>query len=315
MSTDLNTPISISEIDQRFAYGDEIRVVAGAGGLPMVAIKNRLGEAHLYLNGGHLTHFQPAGAQPLLWVSPTSLYQPGKSIRGGIPVCWPWFGPHPSVDKSPAKAKEFPAHGFARTQLWTLTETARLSDGRARVVIELRENETTLAWFPYAFVAHLTAVIGATLELSLMITNTGSEPFSYTDALHTYFSVGDVNRVLIDGLDGTVYVDKTAAGSPRIVQGGSTTVTRWTDRVYVGTRTATTIVDPVMNRRVTIGKSGSTETVVWNPFEKAKSMNDFAMDEQPRMVCVETATCYDHCVTLLPGTAHTTALSLAVAAL
>ena len=296
--------MTTDDLNTQFAYGDEIRVAAGPGGMAMVMVNNRHAQAHIHLDGAHLTHFQPKGQKPVLWVSPTSFFQPGKPIRGGIPICWPWFGPHPT-------GKGQMAHGFARVRAWRLVSTARHSDGQSRIELALDSDAASLALWPFSFALRLVVTVGATLEVALTTTNPGPEPMLYDDALHTYLAVGDVRRAAISGLEGAVYLDKIAGA--RAVQLGPITCTGLTDRVYGSTATCT-IRDPEWDRSLVIEKSGSTETVVWNPWsDKAGTFADFPADGWPGMVCVEAANCLEHRLMLPAGTAHTTVTRIRVA--
>lgn len=291
-------------LNQQFSIPNAIVIEAGINGLPRVAVANKLGAAHVYLHGAHVTHFQPAGEQPVLWVSKDSNFTEGKPIRGGIPLCWPWFGPHRTDTTRPL-------HGFARIRSWTIISTAQLSDGRSRVELGLEHDAATLALWPYEFSLRLTVTVGRDLEVALTTTNTGRNPFTYDDALHTYFAVADVRQAVVEGLDGVAYFDKVAPGGNK-VQAGAVTISGETDRVYAATG-ARTIVDAAGRRSIAITASGARATVVWNPWiAKAKAMADFGDEEWPGMLCVESANCLDVPVTLLPGTAHTTAASYRV---
>ncbi|TVR43697.1 MAG: D-hexose-6-phosphate mutarotase [Planctomycetota bacterium] len=270
----------------------------GAGGLRRLVLNGAGGSAQLYLHGCHVTSFQPTGADDLLWTSAHSAYAPGQPIRGGIPICWPWFGPSPEPGR--------PAHGIARLVEWEVQEAARLADGRARVLLALPQAlpPEMAAWLPSGVQLRCQITVGAQLQLCLETTNAGSAPLAIEDALHSYFRVSDVRQIQVEGLAGMVYRDKCAAGASR-VQEGPVRFVGETDRVYADRSPQVAICDG--NRRITVAKSGSQSTVVWNPWvAKAAAMPDFGDDEWPGMVCVETANCLDGRVMLLPGTSHRT---------
>lgn len=282
---------------ERFAIDGHLAVDSDQHGLLRLDVGNRHGEAQIHLLGAHVTRFQPRGGQPVLWMSGKSLFAPGKPIRGGVPICWPWFGPHPSDHSQPV-------HGFVRTRLWTLEETAALDDGRTRVVLTLRSDEETLKLWPHPFILRYCITIGTTLDLDLRIDNPGPAPFTCAEALHTYLTVGDVRQITISGLSGTTYVDKLR-NAQRFTDHGDVTITGETDRVYLDTTAACTVHDPLLARRLVIGKDGSQATVVWNPWiAKAKAMPDFGDDEWPGMVCIETVNALDHALTVPPGGSH-----------
>ncbi len=275
-----------------------VRLETDSRGLARFVVTNAHAEAHIYLLGAQVTHFRPAGQEPLLWLSPLSAFEAGKAIRGGVPICWPWFGPHPS-------RADLPAHGLARTREWRPLDIAQLADGRTRLRLALSEDETTLAAWPHRFALSLTATIGTALEIELSTTNTGDEPFAYADALHTYLSVGDVRSVSVRGLEGRPFVHSTrhnrgVQSGPIVFDGGEV------NNIYVPSRGAVVVDDASLKRRIDVVKAGSEATVVWNPGEAGgTSMRDVGAHWN-QFVCVEAGTCADVRITLLPGSSHTT---------
>jgi len=303
MSTD-----SIQDLNARFAIADQVSFVAGPGGSPVVSVRNAHAAAAIALQGADVTGFQPHGQEPVLFLSRHAVYASGKAIRGGIPICWPWFGPHPT---DPTK----PDHGFARTRPWSVLATMAMPDGAARVRLGLTDDAETRALWPYAFALELVVTVGATLEVTLVARNTGHEPFVCGGALHSYFHVGDVTAITIQGLEGTAYVDKVAGDRPKVQQ-GPVTIAGETDRVYTGTTASCTIVDPTLGRRVTVAKEGSRSTVVWNPWrDKARRLADFGDDEYTEMVCVEVANAGADTVTVPPGGEHRLGTTISAVAL
>jgi glucose-6-phosphate 1-epimerase len=200
--------IDLESLNDSFAIADHIAFVAGPGGLPVAEIRNAYATATVSLHGGQALAFQPHGHEPVLWGSAHSLYQRGKAIRGGIPVCWPWFGPYPS---DPSK----PAHGFARTALWSVLSTAALAHGATQIRLRLDDGDGSLAFWPHAFDLRLVLTIGAELRAELVARNPGAVPYTYSSALHSYFNVGDVAAISIRGLDGCAYIDRSTADSAR----------------------------------------------------------------------------------------------------
>lgn len=288
---------------------DGTRIEAGPGGLERLVLGTDAGEAHVFLHGAHVAHYQPRGGRPVLWTSRESRYETGKPIRGGVPLCFPWFGPK-------AGAPEAPLHGFARIRPWALRSVADGPGGTRRATLELVSDASTRSLFAHDFRATLEVVVGAALGLTFAVRNEGAGPFTYEEALHSYFAVDDVRACRIRGLEGAGYVDKTAAGARRPAEGAPLAIAGETDRVYGGTTEAVTIEDPGLRRRLVIAKTGSRTTVVWNPWvAKAKAMADFGDDEWPGMVCVETANALDDAVTLAPGEIHSTALTIETQAL
>ena len=284
----------LESLNESFAITDHIMFVAGPGGLPMAKIRNAYAAATVSLHGGQALTFQPHGHEPVLWSSAYSLYQPGKAIRGGIPVCWPWFGPHPS---DPSK----PAHGFARTSLWSVLSTAALADGATQVRLRLADDDTSLALWPHVFELRLVVTVGADLRADLIARNPGAASYTYSGALHSYFDVSDVTAISIHGLEGCTYIDKVD-GEQHKVQRGAVTIEAETDRIYLNTAETCAIEDPRLDRRITVAKAGSRTTVVWNPWaEKARRLADFGDEEYHGMVCVETANADGDSLTVAPG--------------
>jgi glucose-6-phosphate 1-epimerase len=232
-----------------------------------------------------------------LWASRHSYFTPGKAIRGGIPVCWPWFASHPA---DPGK----PAHGFARTSQWSVLDSELTSEGAIRLRLGLTDATATRALWPHPFQLELRVTVGAALQVELLIRNPGDTTFTCTDALHSYFSVSDNTNVTITGLESTAYLDKVA-GNQRREQSGPITISGETDRVYLDTSADCLIIDPGWQRQIRVAKQGSRTTVVWNPWaEKARQMADFGAEEYRQMVCVETANAADEVITVPAGGEH-----------
>jgi glucose-6-phosphate 1-epimerase len=277
------------------------RVEKGSGNLDRLVIMALGGEAHVYLHGAHVTHFQPSGARPVLFLSESSQFvggEPGKAIRGGVPICFPWFGAN-------AAKPSAPAHGFARLLAWRCGDAVDEPGGDVTATLHLEPSAYTRALFPHDFEATLRVRVGAQLMVELRVRNADSAPFTIEEALHSYFAVGDARRVSITGLETAEYFDKTEGGSRKAPEGAPITFTRETDRVYPHTSGRVTIEDPVWERRIHVDKAGSASTVVWNPWiAKAKAMADFGDDEWLRMACVETANVGGDGVIVPPGSTH-----------
>lgn len=293
------TQPKLQELNARHALPNLLRFEAGEGGLTRAVITTPHADAEVYLHGAHVTRFAPRGsAHPVLWMSAHSLYTADKPIRGGVPLVFPWFGPK-------AGDAAAPLHGFARTKPWQVESTAIAPDGTVELALTLRDDEQTRAAWPHAFVARLLVRVGPALGVTLRVENPGDAPFTFEEALHTYFAVGDVRRASISGLEGTAYIDKVENFAEKRQGDVPVTLSGETDRIYLNTRAACTIRDPTWNRQITVAKENSTATVVWNPWaEKAKAMADFGDDEWPGTVCVETCNVRDGKITLGPGQSH-----------
>lgn len=287
----------LDTLNRDFAIKDKLHFVEGAGGLLLAEVTTQHGKATIALQGAHVMTFTPAGEQPLIWLSDFAKFGRGKSIRGGVPVCWPWFGPHTSNPK-------LPGHGYARTVDWRLIQVQSLSDDRLRLEFELEENSATRAQWPHHTPVRNIITVGRALEVELITTNADQAPLTIGDALHTYFKVGDVRGVSIHGLDGCDYLDKVDGGK-RKCQQGVVTIGQEVDRIYLNTPNVCEIHDPALQRRIRISSSGSHSTVVWNPWiDKANKMGDFGPDGYLDMLCVETANAAEDVVELAPGQVH-----------
>lgn len=285
---------------------DPITFEQGAGGLVRAVIATEAAEAHVYLHGGHLTHWQPRGQAPVLFLSARSAFSPERAIRGGVPVIFPWFGPR-------AGDAAAPMHGFARVSPWHVESGDRLPGGRVALTLRLDTGDATRALWPHAFTLRLRVTVGESLDLGLEIVNASPEAWTFEAALHTYLAVGDVRAVSIGGLEGATYIDKTDALTRKRAGGEPLRLTTETDRVFVGTRATCTIDDPVLGRRLAVDKRGSATTVVWNPWaDKARTIADLSADDWQRMLCVETANAADDAVRLAPGARHEMGCRLSV---
>jgi glucose-6-phosphate 1-epimerase len=287
----------IDTLNARYGIPGQLTVKAGPGDLAMVEVANAQASATLALQGAQVLQWAPLGQQPVIWLSGAARYAIGKSIRGGIPLCWPWFGPHPSE-------ADFPAHGFARTSLWEIVDTQVLADGATRIGLRLKHTDASRALWPHAAELECQISVAATLEIDLLTRNTGSASITIGQALHTYFAVSDVRRTRIEGLEGCHYLDKVDGGR-RKEQMGPVSFVAETDRTYLDTAADCLIDDPGLARRIRIHKRGSRSTVVWNPWiEKATRLGDLGADGWLHMVCVESANAADDVVTVPPGAEH-----------
>jgi glucose-6-phosphate 1-epimerase len=274
-------------------------IITANGGLRAVQIDAPAACGLVYLHGAHVASWIPAGAdRDVLWLSEKSHWAAGKPIRGGVPICFPWFGPRKD---DPAA----PAHGFARLKEWTLESTQVMPEGAARVTLLLQSDDDTRRLWPHDFALRMRATFGKELEMRLELTNTGDAPLTAEEALHTYFAVADARTLTIRGLTGARYIDKVD-GMKEKTQEGSIRIIGETDRVYANTTAEVIVEDSATarspGRHIHISKEGSADTVVWNPWiAKAKAMADFGDDEWPGMLCVETCNVMANALRLTPG--------------
>ena len=276
---------------QKLELPGRVERVSNETGLPKIRVTSAFSTAEIYPHGAHVTQFQKNGEPPLLFLSRQSLFAADKAIRGGIPICFPWFG-----------AREGAAmHGIARLTTWELTETAADSAGRVKLIFQLPPDRLVGAGWPPALVT-LTVTVAEQLTLELAIRNDTAQDFVFEDCLHTYFSVGDIAQVEITGLKGVQYLDKVEQFARKLETGEAIKIASEVDRVYLNTAGTVEIRDAKWRRTITVAKSGSASTVVWNPWQaKARAMADFGDDEYPGMVCVESGNVGESKVTLKPG--------------
>jgi glucose-6-phosphate 1-epimerase len=286
-----------AELTAEFAIPGMLAFEDTTSGLAKARIACHGVEAELYLQGAQLTRWARPGGRPVLFLSERSAFAPGEAIRGGIPVIFPWFGPHPS---DPAQ----PQHGYARTAPWRLAAARQDADG---VTITLRL-ECDPSWS-----VEYSVTIGARLRLALTVHNTGDREAVFEAALHTYFAVSDVTQAAVAGLGGCAFIDKTdamrrkrAAAAPLVLAGE-------TDSVFLDAPDTLVLADPGWGRRTTITKSNARSAIVWNPWaDKARAMADLGEDAWRRMLCVETGNVADNAVRLGTGAAHTMTTAIEV---
>ncbi len=278
-------------------------------GLPAVRVQTASASGLVFLQGAHIAAWAPASVTDgsVIWMSENAVYAPGKALRGGIPICFPWFGAH-------AEHKEYPAHGFARTREFTYHGARLTEDGSAELEFALESDAQTQTVFPYAFSAQLRVTFGATLHIAFTVTNRDARTFDFEEALHSYFSVANVEQASVLGLQGSSYADKVKGMAQFSEAAAELHLSGETDRVYESSATCTIRdLGRTPARAIQIEKSNSGATVVWNPWaEKAAQMRDLGASAWPRMLCVESANVGQSKVKLAPGEAHQLSVQVSV---
>lgn len=264
------------------------------GHLEYIHISNDAAEAKVMLQGAHLFHFQRKDKKPLLWLSESACFEEGKAIRGGIPVCWPWFGPNNS-DPS------LPNHGFARTTLWEHIKTEELSESETKVTLRLGHSNKSLQLWPHRFELTLEITIAKQLQVSLITKNLDTKAFTISDALHTYLAVDDIDTLYVDGLDQKSYYDKVGDTHHNIQQ-GVLRFSKETDRIYQGITSAVCVHTP--RECISVKTEGSQTVVIWNPGDElAAHMPD--LSDHRTMLCIESANALDDEVLIQAQHSHT----------
>jgi len=288
--------ITVTELNEQFAIPG-ITFAEEWDGFIVVDIVNDQASARVAINGAQLLQWQPEGEAPAIWLSEDAHFEMGRSVRGGIPVCWPWFGAH-KIEPT------LPAHGFARTSEWALFEVDKFENGCTGLSFRLNETQEMHHYWPHSFELELKMTIGRELTLELKTRNCSGDDIELSEALHSYFRVSDIDKVRIIGLDDLLYLDKLE-DFQRKHQQGELSIAGEIDRIYLNSRRECLIEDSGFERRIRITSEGGCSTVVWNPWqESGEQMGDLGEDGYRTMLCVESANAADNELQLAPGEVH-----------
>lgn len=282
----------IPEKLRRLEIPGRVEIVTGHGSLPMVKIHTPSSKAEVYLHGAHVTGFQKIGEAPLIFMSRKSDFAGDKAIRGGVPICFPWFGGREGE----------PSHGFARITTWQLVKTSAADDGTVTLQFALPEIPGRESW--KSLRTEFVVTVGETLTMELLATNEScDETFEFENCLHTYFHVGDIGAVRIHGLEGADYLDFAfgANGAPKPAESAALKIEHETNRTYLNTAAPVEIRDEKLKRIIHVEKFNSQSTVVWNPWTTQQLPGDFDPAEHAQMVCVESGNVKQNTLSLAPG--------------
>ncbi|MEM9451790.1 MAG: D-hexose-6-phosphate mutarotase [Cyanobacteria bacterium P01_E01_bin.6] len=287
--------MTIEQLNADYGIDKQLTFVEGNGGFPTIEIANEKATARISIYGGQVLSFQPISeSDDLLFLSKTAYYKEGKAIKGGTPICWPWFGPDP---EGLGRA----SHGIARNRLWNVLSTATTDGGDTKVILGFSDTEETRSIWPQFFELTLEIVVGDVLSIALVTRNQGDQSFLLTQALHTYFTVGDISQVTVVGLDKTRYIDKVDAGAEK-TQDGDVAIAQEVDRIYLDVPNELVINDEALGRRLRVTSTGSKSAVVWNPWvDISAKMADLADEDYKRFVCVETTNAANDVVEVAAG--------------
>jgi glucose-6-phosphate 1-epimerase len=245
--------------------------------MDIIHVSNAFGAGRVSVQGAQLLDWQVKGQQPMLWCSDAKHWQPGEPIRGGIPLCFPWFGPAPT---GKATAVPGPAHGFARRLNWRLVHHHDYQLG-SELLFELTDNPTTRALWPHAFIARIRIQLGHCINVGFSYETVGVKGVNATAALHSYLHVKDIEQVGLLGL-GPRYRE---AG--QLQRNGQVTLLQGvTDRIYDAPTPYTTINDLGYNRTLSLWHRGHSDVVLWNPWQE---LTDAPEQQWRNFVCLETA--------------------------
>lgn len=275
---------SEQQLNDTFAIDGQLTFDSHESGVVIANISNQYGTASLSVYGAHILSYLPKGeTEDVFFVSERANYGQGKAIRGGIPICWPWF----AADDESEQSRQ--AHGFARNHTWQVTRTAQLDDGSTAISLMLKQSEDTLELWPYEFELAFEVVLGESLSMQLTTHNTSISDVVITQALHSYFNLSDVNTVELSDLDQKHYLDKLTQFSEK-TQSGRVSVSGEIDRVYLSPPETVVLSDPGFKREIVMTSAGNHTLVVWNPGpETIKSLRDVDEAAYQNFLCVETA--------------------------
>jgi len=277
-----------------------VSIEAGLGGLPRVTVRTPYSTAEIYLQGAHVTRFQNTDDAPVLFMSGHSVFAEGQAIRGGVPICYPWFGARDGG----------PSHGTARLAEWTLVGTGVRPDGAVVVRLAFPHDEAPAEWS--SLETEFTVTVSDTLTMDLATRQRGGDAVRFENCLHTYFHVGDISAVSVTGLAGAPFDDFAhgANGAPRPGDNDDLRINQETNRVYPDSSSPVEIVDRALGRVIRVEKTGSSSTVVWNPWTTQKMPGDFGPEEYREMICVESGNVKQNAMTLASG--ESTSLTVTV---
>jgi len=298
----MGNKINIQQLNTDFGIANQIEFISGKGGLPCIQVNNTKASALISVYAGQVLSFKPVNeTADLMFISDNAYFQDGKAIKGGIPICWPWFGAAPETETLQSKK---PDHGFVRNSYWSVLSTETLDNGDTKVVLEFEDSEKTRAIWPFRFYLSLEVVIGNSLTLELLTRNTGNKAFSITEALHTYFNVGDATKATVLGLEHTEYLDKKE-NFVKVCQVGAITIAEETDHIHTDIKHHLVIDDPAFNRKIKISSSGNKNVVVWNPWAKGSAaIADLENDDYKHFICLEIANAATDSVEILPDSEY-----------
>lgn len=286
--------MDIASLTANFAIPGVLNFHQLPSGLIYASVTTPHATATVYIQGAHLTAWQPTGHQPVIFLSRRSDFVPGKPIRGGVPIAFPWFAARHD-------GKTGPSHGFARIQDWTLAFAALAGDDlHLTFTFAPTQLSRDLGYDHFRLAYQL--ILGRTLTMQLTVANDAAAPLVFEEALHSYYSVVDIHEVTVTGLEPTPFSDKTDNMREKPAAHAPIVFTGETDRVYANTTATCIIHDAAGRRHITVAKQNSNTTVGWNPW---KAMPDMGPDEWHEMVCVETVNAAANTITLPAGKAHT----------
>ncbi len=287
--------MNIEQLNADYGIADKVKFVEGTDGFPLIEVSNEYAQAKISVYAGHILSFKPVKqAKDVIFLSSKVNYQLGKAIRGGKPICWPGFGADP-------EAKGRPNHGFVRNRMWEMRDVFSTPDGETKITMGLVDTPETREIWDYSFDLAIAITVGTVLTVELITRNTGEQTFKLTQALHTYFQIGDINQVTVLGLKDREYLDKVDGGKQK-TQTGEVTFAGECDRIYLDVQPELVIDDRALKRKIKVTATNSKTAIVWNPgAEISVKMADLGDQDYENFVCVETANAADEVIEVDAG--------------
>ncbi|MGF1588562.1 MAG: D-hexose-6-phosphate mutarotase [Pleurocapsa sp.] len=300
--------MNIEQLNADYGIANKVKFIEGKGGFPVIEISNEHAQATISVYAGQVLSFKPVNQSEVMFVSSKAYYQSGKAIKGGAPICWPWFGRDPE-DKGRS------SHGFVRNRLWQMRHVTSTQDGATQVRMGLVDTAATRKIWDYSFDVAIAITVGSSLTIELITQNTGQESFSLTQALHTYFQIADINQVAVLGLAGKTYLDKVDGGQQK-TQAGTVTFAGECDRIYLDVPSELMIEDRAWNRKIKVTATNSKTAIVWNPgADISANMADLGDQDYMNFVCVETANAANEIIEVAAGDSYQIAANYTVESL
>lgn len=275
-------------------------LITGKGGLPAVKVENASATAEIMLLGAHLISYVPTQNSELIWMSAASRFEDGVPIRGGIPICWPWFGKHQDEPDT------MPMHGFARHTTWQFTSAVDDGDGKTIVTLTLNDSPESRKLWDYSFKLEAIFTVADTLAVELVTYNTDAKPFVIAQGIHTYFQLDNIEKIAITGFDNKKFFDKVGgANDIKTMTAGPFEIHAEVDGVFKDAPGPFHIIDSLKKRDIEITTQGSNSAVIWNPWkERSAVLPDYLPTAYLDMVCVETCNALEDARTVQPGESH-----------
>ncbi len=296
--------MDLRELNMMFGIDGNLVFDEDYDGIVIADIRSDFSHCKVSLYGGHILSFIPVGKQDILMVSSKSAFEKGKPIRGGIPLCFPWFNVH-------STQPSLPNHGFARIMDWYVVSSQKSESGKVSLILGLKSNDYTRVMWPFSFYCQLEVSVGKSLDVKWIVQNTGDTLFEVENAFHSYFAVENSSQTYIEGLESNQFIDSTQNGKIEKKEGSSILVNREINRIYLDTIAECKVIDTSLNRVIKVKKSGSRSTIVWNPWNKTSSkISDLGPEDYKRFVCVESGNVRKNLLGILPGQSQETSIVL-----